>query len=335
MITEITEGIFRIPLELPDNSLREVNTYLIKGSDKSLLIDTGLNHERSKNQMLSALKSLGVALEDVDIFLTHSHPDHSGLAERLLRPNTKVYISHTVDRMMSTYGHDCLRQDLHEAKQVNTRPHYYPIMVNQKMIDISPSVQKVLSCLKDGDTLNYGGYDLQFLETPGHCDDHGCLYDGECGLLFCGDLVLDRLSPMIFEMDIEEGNLNKYFKSLKRVYPLNVQVLCPAHGGSFDFQSRIEELYESHEARLLETFNALKKAPSTVEELAPKLCWHFADGDWYSFPRVHKEFTFGRVLSYLDYLCYRRMAGVKRDNEGNLRFFTTVEHLPEHIVEPL
>lgn len=335
MITEVAAGIFRIPIELPDNSLEEVNTYLIKSSDKSLLIDTGLDHARSQCQMTSALKSLGVRPEDMDIFLTHSHPDHSGLVDRLFRKDTKVYVSHAIDHMLPAHDNDNAQQNISDTKQWGVRSAGYQTIVNPQAAYISPAAQKSLCYLKDGDTLSYGGYDLSFLETPGHCDDHGCLYDAQCGLLFCGDLVLDRLSPMIFERDMAEGNLNKYFKSLKRVYHLNIQTLCPAHGGSFNFQIRVEELYESHEARLSETFNALKQASATVAELAPKLRWHFAGGDWYSFPQIHKEFTFGRVLSYLDYLCYRDMVGVEKDAEGYLRFFTTVEHLPEHIVEPL
>ena len=40
---EIIPNIYSIPVPLPNNPLKELNAYLIKGPDRSLLIDTGFN----------------------------------------------------------------------------------------------------------------------------------------------------------------------------------------------------------------------------------------------------------------------------------------------------
>ena len=40
-LREIIPNLFQIPVPLPDNPLRELNAYLIRGTDRSLLIDTG------------------------------------------------------------------------------------------------------------------------------------------------------------------------------------------------------------------------------------------------------------------------------------------------------
>ena len=37
----ISEGLYRIPVPLPGNPLRELNSYLLRGRERSLLIDTG------------------------------------------------------------------------------------------------------------------------------------------------------------------------------------------------------------------------------------------------------------------------------------------------------
>ena len=42
-VVEILPGIFRLPIPLPRNPLRELNAYLIRGRDRSLLIDTGFH----------------------------------------------------------------------------------------------------------------------------------------------------------------------------------------------------------------------------------------------------------------------------------------------------
>ena len=40
---EIIPNIYSIPVPLPNNPLKELNAYLVKGSQRSLLIDTGFN----------------------------------------------------------------------------------------------------------------------------------------------------------------------------------------------------------------------------------------------------------------------------------------------------
>ena len=41
MPEEIVSGIYRIPVPLVGNPLKELNAYLLKGADGNLLIDTG------------------------------------------------------------------------------------------------------------------------------------------------------------------------------------------------------------------------------------------------------------------------------------------------------
>ena len=41
----ISEGLYRIPVPLPGNPLRELNSYLLRGRERSLLIDTGFRRE--------------------------------------------------------------------------------------------------------------------------------------------------------------------------------------------------------------------------------------------------------------------------------------------------
>ncbi len=43
MIEDISPGLYKIELPLPKNPLKSINSYVIKGKDRNLIIDTGMN----------------------------------------------------------------------------------------------------------------------------------------------------------------------------------------------------------------------------------------------------------------------------------------------------
>lgn len=61
--------------------------------------------------------------------------------------------------------------------------------------------------------------------TPGHAPDHVCLLLG--GVCFTGDTVLGTGSVFIGP---GEGSMTSYLHSLRRLLPLELEVLCPGHG---------------------------------------------------------------------------------------------------------
>ena len=56
LVEQVADGIWRIGVELPQNPLRELNSYLIKGkeNERDLLIDTGFRREECRAQRPSA-----------------------------------------------------------------------------------------------------------------------------------------------------------------------------------------------------------------------------------------------------------------------------------------
>ena len=94
MYTHIEENIYSIFVPLPGNPLKNLNAYLIKSeSGRNLLIDTGFRQDECRQALLAGLDELGVSMENTDIFLTHMHSDHTGLAAELAAPETRVYIN--------------------------------------------------------------------------------------------------------------------------------------------------------------------------------------------------------------------------------------------------
>lgn len=79
-VEEVYPGIFRIPVGLPHNPLKELNSYFIPGRDRNLLIDTGFRMEECRADIERGIVELGADMDKTDIFVTHLHSDHAGLA---------------------------------------------------------------------------------------------------------------------------------------------------------------------------------------------------------------------------------------------------------------
>ena len=69
--------------------------------------------------------------------------------------------------------------------------------------------------IADEDTIQLGDYSYQALHTPGHKNDHICLYSAEESVLFAGDLIFANGS--FGRTDLEEGDRDLLVDSIDRV----------------------------------------------------------------------------------------------------------------------
>ena len=58
------EGIYRVEIPLPDNPLKAVNSYVIKGQERNLIIDTGMRRRECLDAMQAGLERLRISLPD-------------------------------------------------------------------------------------------------------------------------------------------------------------------------------------------------------------------------------------------------------------------------------
>ena len=63
MIEEILPDLFRIDIPLPNSPLKATNAYLIRGPERALLIDTGMNRKACLDAMRACLEKLKVDLK--------------------------------------------------------------------------------------------------------------------------------------------------------------------------------------------------------------------------------------------------------------------------------
>jgi len=75
-----------------------------------------------------------------------------------------------------------------------------------------PDHELVDHAIADGDTVAIGDDDHLALHTPGHKDDHLCLYSREGGILFAGDLVF--ANGGFGRTDLKEGDRGALVESI-------------------------------------------------------------------------------------------------------------------------
>src|SRR6185295_15928786 len=76
----VAEGIYQVRVPLPF-ALNIVNCYLLRDGDGWAVVDTGLNTPPAQEAWQAAFSFLNIAPATIKrIILTHSHPDHYGMA---------------------------------------------------------------------------------------------------------------------------------------------------------------------------------------------------------------------------------------------------------------
>jgi len=323
MVDEILPNLYRAEIPLPRNPLKSLNSYMIKGDGRFLIVDTGFNREECIREMDSALQELGVDLEKTDFFITHLHADHLGLVGNLASDSSKVYFSEREASYMSVpkekggtredqaavYLMNGFPQDEME-RAIGTHPGH--LFGPQRRIEFTP--------LKEGDTIDIGDYSFTCIDTPGHTPGHMCLYESSKKILMSGDHILLDITPNICFWPQMDDALKEYLASLDKVYPMDVDLVLPGHRTIWnDHRKRIEELHAHHQGRLNEVLFALEEGEKTAYEIAPCVSWDVNYKTWDLFPPAQKWFATGEVIAHITYL--ERIDMIKRQvKEGTILY---------------
>lgn len=93
-ILQVYPDIFQLKIPLPDKQLYTLNAYVIKSEDGAMLIDTGWNTDQAYEALQSQLAAIKLSVSDLKfVVITHFHPDHIGLIDRLKVKIVRLYLS--------------------------------------------------------------------------------------------------------------------------------------------------------------------------------------------------------------------------------------------------
>jgi glyoxylase-like metal-dependent hydrolase (beta-lactamase superfamily II) len=305
MIEEIASNLYKIEIPLLNNPLKSLNSYVINGLDRNLIIDTGLGREECLSAMQAGLKELGVDLGKTDFFITHFHMDHIGLLSNLKTNTSKIYFNQPDADILDRVRLDTLWADMIRF----TRMSGFPENELQEIQLSHPSRRYGLKeripfeILKDGDTITVASYLFRCVKTPGHSKGHMCLYEPNQKIFVAGDHILSDITPTIQLRSDEENPLKEYLGSLEKVHQLDIELVLPGHRRIFrNCRGRIKELKDHHQKRTDEIIRILTRGSQHAYQVASLMRWNIAYDSWDSFPVLQKWFATGEAIAHLKYL---------------------------------
>jgi len=313
-------GIHLIPAPLPFKSPAWVNTYAVEAGGGLLLLDCGTDWEPGREALRDGFRSLGLDEAAVHtLVVSHLHLDHVGMSARLIREWGCRFVMHEraaklVDRYNDTPGyvdrllrigrtHGVPDRLLESATaDLANRPDYMPL--------IDPPDHTVA----DGERIEIGGGRwLEVVHTPGHEPAHICLLDSQTGILFSGDHILPRISPVIMWDEDLGDPLGDYMSSLRKLLAIGIELTYPAHGTLVDQgDDRARQILLHHDRRLLDMARLVRERDSTawevmLESFRPNLT------------PLESRLAFLETVSHLEHL---KMTGRLReeDRDGTIVF---------------
>ena len=280
-MTDIRPGIYQMRIPIPNNPLGYTNTYLLRGDDGYLLIDTGVNTEEALQSLKKQLAEIGIEPKGIaQIIVTHAHGDHYGLAGQLRQLSQAKISLHYIEKNLIAPRDINTDETLRQTEQwyhsngvpANELPTPWLAFVGGQRL-AAPTLPDIT--LRGGETISTGVFNLQVLWTPGHSPGHICLYEPDQKIFFSGDHVLPVITPNISLQPQSDLNpLADFLNSLNEVKQLDVNLVLPAHEHLFtDLRTRVEEIIEHHEHRNSEILEAMKTEPKTAYQISTKITW--------------------------------------------------------------
>lgn len=316
--------IYQIDVPLPENPLKNLNCYIIQDSGETLILDTGFHRPECEAALLAGLAELDADWEKTDLFLTHLHSDHTGLAPIVMEGRSgKIYMSAADHEILGEHK-DGARWDVSDAlyfKEGFTEDQLAELRISNPARGLAPTKYFDAVHIADGDIISVGRWKFTCVSVPGHTPGQMCLYCAEKRILFTADHILFDITPNITHWAEAVDSLGDYLDSLVKIRSFAIDIAFPAHRrNEMDVYERIEQIIAHHLVRLCETVDALAAQPNShATAIAAHLKWSMRGKSWAEFPLSQRWFAVGETMAHLDYLILRGMAEKKEGERNSYR----------------
>jgi len=212
-VYEVEEGVFCI---CEPQHFQEVHFYLICGSKRALLFDTGMG--------FYPIRPLISELYDGEVIVcnSHFHFDHIGSNYAF----DKVWAH--VDPLVAAVAEHGLPHEAY-GSQLEEEMFQFGIPEDLELGNFAAKGYNALP-LAEGQIFDLGGRSLEVIFAPGHSQDGVVLYDEENKILFTGDFFYTGALYAFFDNEIfGKSSCEEYYRSaqkLNAMLPEDVRLFC-------------------------------------------------------------------------------------------------------------
>ncbi|MBN2568814.1 MAG: MBL fold metallo-hydrolase [Deltaproteobacteria bacterium] len=271
-IREISDDIFMITLPITYEP-RHVNVFAIMKDGLVSLIDTGPNFPGVFAALESVLGKIGRKTKEIDqIFVTHSHSDHCGLAGAIQKISGAEVYMHEMEYRRSMVDEKMLYNSMRSFYHQGGLSHaiFERGLKTRKMWNEATLPFNEMDFLVPGDSIRVKNEIVEVIHCPGHTAGHVVFFIRERALLFSGDHVLPHITPNL-SPDLTNHlfrPLMSFINSLDNIRDLPVSMVYPAHGKPFtNLKERIEDMKSHLNERKILIINSLSAGLKTAYEI--------------------------------------------------------------------
>ncbi len=300
-----------------------VNVYVIKNRPVTL-IDAGADTPEAYKVLRHMLTLLGVDINDIErVLLTHSHPDHAGLAAAIAAESGAAMMAHEIEIQKLAGAEDPIKERIPYLLETGIAlEEIQAIQTEREELPGVTMIKEKIHKLWDGDRLEFDDGVLQALHLPGHSPGHLCFYGPEQKFFFSGDFMISHISPNpLMEPDPDNPGrrlptLRQYLRGLERVEQMDISVVFPGHGGAFsDYHGVIEGVRKHHDRQVNLMLDKLKDDELSTYQLCRKV-----------YPKLKGWDVFlglSEIQANLDLMMENRLVGC--DKRGGVVYYQTAD----------
>lgn len=252
------------------------NTTLIKGN-VNILIDPGYNPVMKTRALKPLLKKAGIRVKDIDeIWFTHSHPDHIGLAYYLLQKKDIKVVCHPLAK-------DFI--EIEPPLRAIIETEKFDDSILKKLYPENPKKRKRLEGLVRQIVKFYGSFltkgnhafkanefftngeirhGIKVIFLPGHTfDEVGFSIDST---LITGDLIATFSFRRPAVLNVPSSDIDASISSLEKIIEISPKLILPGHGNYSTIDVKlIKEIYNQTVDLREKGFLLLEKTNSFID----------------------------------------------------------------------
>jgi len=273
---KITDRVYFYQTLESEDLIKSSNTVVIIGRTEQIMIDPGIDLRGKWNWLKKEMRKDGLDVaRTTQIWLTHSHFDHSHLVGRISEEFKVKVGAHWLAKELLEARNPF---KVFENKQRKAGKGFLKIRPFFKWSFLSEikNIFKILSWKQfkvdhlffGGEKVLVGPFKIQILSLPGHCPDEIGFWISKQRVLIIGDLIHPMSNgrtsiPVLnnFLSDAEQAVSS--IKKMKRIKLLRPKILLPAHGEKVIGRRNIRRVFNNI---LLQIKNYKKIAKELIRE---------------------------------------------------------------------